>query len=95
MHKKECYMKVAALQASERGGITMAKQGKNAMEDFSKMFEGTPCAEMMRKMMEGKREGQRFSCAEMMPQMIQRWCGAKEEKEETSKESKEVHPLNV
>jgi hypothetical protein len=67
-------MKVEALQARGRGGIPMAKQGKNAMEDFSKMFEGTPCAEMMRRMMEGKAEGQRFSCAEMMTQMIQMCC---------------------
>jgi hypothetical protein len=95
MDKKEYYVKVEALQASERGGIPMAKQGKNAMEDFPKMFEGTPCAEMMRKMMEGKAGGQCFSCAEMMPQMIQRWCGAKGEKEANSKETKETHPSTV
>jgi hypothetical protein len=88
-------MEADALQASERGGIPTAKQGKTVMEDFPKMFEGTPCAEMMRKMMEGNGEGQCFSCAEMMPQMIQRWCGAKEEKEANSKETKETHPPKV
>jgi hypothetical protein len=56
-------MEADALQASERGGIPMAKQGKTVMEDLLKMFEGTPCAEMMRKMMEGKAGGQCFSCA--------------------------------
>jgi hypothetical protein len=95
MDKKEYYVKVEALQASERGGIPMVKQGKNAMEDFPKMFEGTPCAEMMRKMMEGKAGGQCFSCAEMMPQLIKRWCGAKREKEANSKETKETHPSTV
>ena len=73
----------------------MAKQGKTVMEDFPKMFEGTPCAEMMRRMMEGKPEGQRFSCTEMMAQMIQRCCGAKGEKEANSKETKETHPSTV
>jgi hypothetical protein len=88
-------MKVEALQARGRGGIPMAKQGKNAMEDFSKMFEGTPCAEMMRKMMEGKAEGQRLSCAEMMTQMIQMRCGAKEKKGANPKITKETHPPNL
>jgi hypothetical protein len=45
---------------------------------------------MMRKMMEGKKEGQGFSCAEIMPQMIQRFCWAKEKKEASSKETKET-----
>jgi hypothetical protein len=36
-------MEADALQASERGGIPMAKQGKTVMEDFLKMFEGTLC----------------------------------------------------
>jgi hypothetical protein len=88
-------MKVEALQVNERGGISMAKQGKNAMEEFSKMFEGTSCGEMMRKMMEGKAEGQRFSCAEMMPRMIQMCCVTKEKKAANSKETEKTHPPNV
>ena len=71
----------------------MAKE--KTMEDFRTFFEGTPCAEMMRKMMEGKEEGQGFSCAEMMPQMIQMFCGAKQKKEASSKESKEAQPQKV
>jgi hypothetical protein len=73
----------------------MAKNQKKTLEDFRTFFEGTPCAEIMRKMMEGKAEGQRFSCAEMMPQMIQRCCGAKEKKEASSKETKEAQPPNM
>ena len=73
----------------------MAKNQKKKLEDFRTFFEGTSCAEMMRKMMAGKAEGQRFSCAEMMPEMIQRCCGAKQKKERNSKETKETHPPNV
>jgi len=73
----------------------MAKNQKKTLEDFRTFFEGTPCAEIMRKMMEGKAEGQRFSCAEMMPQMIQRCCGAKEKKEANSKETKEAQQHNM
>ena len=66
----------------------MAEERKKTLEDFRAFFEGTPCGEMMRKMMEGKKEGQGFSCGEIMPQMIQRFCPAKEKKEATSKETK-------
>ena len=68
----------------------MAEEQKKTFEDFRAFFEGTPCAEMMRKMMEGKKEGQGFSCAEIMPQMIQRFWRAKEKKEAGSEESKET-----
>ena len=70
----------------------MAEEQKKTLEEFRAFFEGTPCADMMRKMMEGKKEGQRFSCAEIMPQMIQRFCRAKEKKEATSQEPKETQP---
>jgi len=66
----------------------MAEEQKKTLEDFRAFFEGTPCAEMMRKMMEGKKEGQRCSCVEMMPYMAQWFCGAKEKKEASSKETK-------
>ena len=72
----------------------MAEEQKKTLEDFCTFFEGTPCAEMMRKMTEGKKEGQRFSCAEIMPQFFQRFCRAKEKKEASSKETKEAQPPN-
>jgi len=65
----------------------MAEEKNKTMEDFCTFFKGTSCEEMMRKMMEGKKDGQRFSCVEMMPQMIQWFCGAKEKKETSSKET--------
>ena len=67
----------------------MAEEQKQHEKDFRVFFEGTPCADMMRKMMEGKKEGQGFSCAEIMPQMIHKFCPAKEKKETTAKETKE------
>ena len=66
----------------------MAKEQKKTLVDFRTFCEGTPCAEMMGKMMDGKEEGQRFSCAEMLTQMMQRCCGAKEKKEASPKETK-------
>ena len=68
----------------------MAEEQKKTLEDFRAFFEGTPCAEMMRKMMEGKKEDQRFSCTEIMPQMIQTFCRGKEKKEASSQETKET-----
>ena len=72
----------------------MAEEQKKTPEDFRAFFEGTPCAEMMRKMMEGKEEGQRFSCMEMMPQMIRKFCGAKEKREANSRETKDAQQPN-
>jgi hypothetical protein len=66
----------------ERRKKKMAEEQKKTLEDFRAFFEGTPCAEMMRKMMEGKKEDQGFSCAEIMPQMIQKCCRGKEKKSE-------------
>ena len=48
----------------------MAEEQKQCQENFCAFFEGTPCADMMRKMMEGKKEGQAFDCAEMMSKMM-------------------------
>ena len=74
----------------------MSKEQKKTMEDFRTFCEGTSCAEMMREMMEAKEGGRRFSCAEMMPQMIKMFCGAKEKKEASPKETKkEPQPQNV
>jgi hypothetical protein len=85
-------MRAKTLHAERKEEEKMAEEQKKTLEDFRKIFEGTPCAEMMRKMTEGKKEGQRFSCAEIMPQIIQWFCGAKEKKEASSKETKEAHP---
>ena len=70
----------------------MTEQQRNTLEDFGTFFEGTPCAEMMQKMMEGKEKGKRCSCMEMIPQMIQRFWGAKEKKDASSKETKGAQP---
>jgi len=48
----------------------MAEEQKQPQENFRAFFEGTPCADMMRKMMEGKKAGQAFDCAEMMSKMM-------------------------
>jgi hypothetical protein len=48
----------------------MAEEQKQPQENFRAFFEGTPCADMMRKMMEGKKAGQGFDCAEMMSKMM-------------------------
>jgi hypothetical protein len=85
-------MRIKILLAERKEEERMAEEQKKTLEDFRTFFEGTPCAEMMRKMMEGKKEGQRFSCVEMMPQMTQWFCGAKEKKEASSKETKEAQP---
>jgi hypothetical protein len=48
----------------------MAEERKQHEKDSRAFFEGMPCADMMRKMMEGKKEGQAFDCAEMMSKMM-------------------------
>jgi hypothetical protein len=48
----------------------MAEEQKQPQENFRAFFEGTPCADLMKKMMEGKKEGQAFDCAEMMSKMM-------------------------
>ena len=48
----------------------MAEEQKRPPEDFHACFEGTPCAGMMGKMMDGRKEGQAFDCAEMMSKMM-------------------------
>jgi hypothetical protein len=41
-----------------------------------------PFADMMRKMMEAKKSGFPFDCAEMRSQMIEKCCGYRKKKEE-------------
>jgi hypothetical protein len=66
----------------ERRKNQMAEEQKQPPKDFRAFFEGTPCADMMRKMMDGKKEGQTFNCAEMMSKMTplcRKFMGKEEE----------------
>jgi hypothetical protein len=67
----------------------MAEEQKKAREEFKSCCEGMPFADMMRKMMEAKKSGSPFNCAEMMSQMKQMCCGSREKKEEATQERKE------
>ena len=60
----------------------MAENQKNDPKEFKGCCEGMPFADMMRKMMEAKKSGVPFNCAEMMSQMTQVCCGAGTKKEE-------------
>ena len=52
---------------------------------------GSLCAEMMKKVTEKQGDGCRFSCAEMMGEMMKGCCaGGKEESKETKKEEGHV-----
>ena len=61
----------------------MAEDQKNSQKGFQGCCEGVSFADMMRKMMESKKSGSTFNCAEMMSQMMQMCCGAAKKKEET------------
>ena len=67
----------------------MAEDQKNTGKKFQNFCGGIDFADMMRKMMEAKKSGSPFNCAEMMSQMMQKCCGAKEKKEGPPQESKE------
>ena len=67
----------------------MAEDQKNTQKEFPSCCEGMPFAEMMRKMMKGKKSGAPFNCAGMMSQMMQMCCGAGKRKEESTRETKE------
>ena len=63
----------------------MAEEQKETEEGFQSFCGGIPCGDMMRKMLETKKSGQSFNCAEMMSQMMKMWGGAaKKEKESAS-----------
>ena len=51
----------------------MAEEQKKTEEGFQSFCGGMPCGDMMRKMLEAKKSGQSFNCAEMMSQMMQMW----------------------
>jgi hypothetical protein len=67
----------------------MAEDQKHAGKKFRNFCEGTDFADMMRKMMEAKKAGRPFNCAEMMSQMMQMCCGAGKKKEGSTPETKE------
>jgi hypothetical protein len=67
----------------------MAEDQKNTTKEFQSFCEGMPFADMMRKMMEAKKAGGPFNCAEMMSQMMKMCCGAKEKKEGPTQGAKE------
>ena len=60
----------------------MAEDQKNAQKEFKSFCEGVPFADMMRKMMDAKKSGTPFNCAEMMSQMMQKCCDYRKKKEE-------------
>jgi hypothetical protein len=59
----------------------MAEKHEKNQKEFQGCCEGMPFADMMRKMVEAKKSGSPFNCAEMMSQMM-KMCGgaAKNEK---------------
>jgi len=67
----------------------MAEDQKNTQKEFQNVCEGMDFADMMRKMMEAKKAGRPFNCAEMMSQMMQMCCGAGKKKEGSTPETKE------
>ena len=67
----------------------MAEVQKNTQKEFQNFCEGMPFADMMRKMMEAKKTGHPFNCAEMMSQMMQMCCGAQKKKAGSTPETKE------
>jgi len=67
----------------------MAEDQKNAQKEFQCCCGGMPFGDMMRKIMEAKRSGSPFDCAERMSQMMQKYCGAGEKKEGPTQEFKE------
>jgi hypothetical protein len=76
--KKQITPSIENLASQKRRKNKMAEEQKKTQKDFRAFFEGTPCADMMKKMMEGKMEGQTFNCAEMMSRMMAKFgrkCG--------------------
>jgi len=61
----------------------MVEEQKKTEEGFQSFCGGMPCGDMMRKMLGAKKSGQPFNCAEMMSQMMKKFSGSREKKEET------------
>ena len=62
----------------------MAEEQKKTQEGFQNFCGGMPCGDMMQKMLEAKKSGQPFNCAEMMSQMMKMWGGAAKKEKESS-----------
>ena len=75
----------------ERRKTKMTEEQKKTQEGFQSFCGGMPCGNMMRKMMEAKKSGQSFKCAEMMSQMMKMFSRTSEKKEE-SKENPVRNP---
>ena len=69
----------------------MAEEQKKTREGFPSYCEGMPFGDMMRKMMEAKKSGTPFNCAEMMSQMM-KMCGGSKEKREEPKQNPVPNP---
>jgi len=67
----------------------MAEDQKKTQKEFQGCCEGMPFADMMRKMVEAKKSGSPFDCAEMMSRMMRKYCGADQRKEGATQETKE------
>ncbi len=61
----------------------MVEEQKKSEEGFQSFCGGMPCGDLMRKMLEAKKSGQPFNCAEMMSQMMKKFFSSREKKEET------------
>jgi hypothetical protein len=61
----------------------MAEDQKKTQKEFQNCCEGMPFADMMRKMVEAKKSGSPFNCAEMISQMM-KMCGGAGKKEKGS-----------
>jgi len=72
----------------------MAENQKETGKEFHSFFEGTPCGEMMRKMMERRKDGRSFPCAEMMPKMIALCRKFMDPKQDCPQKSKEAPAHN-
>lgn len=60
----------------------MTEEQKKTQEGFQSFCGDMPCGDMMRKILEAKKSGPPFNCAEMMSQMMKMWGGdAKKEKD--------------
>jgi hypothetical protein len=73
----------------ERRETNMAEDQKNTQKEFKSFCQGIPFADMMRKMRDAKKSDSPFNCAEMISQMIQMCCAAREKKEEPAPATKE------
>jgi len=67
----------------------MAEEQKHCQKEFKSCCEGMPFGEMMGKMMEARKPGSSFNCAEMMSQMMQMCCGGAKKKEEPAPASQQ------